>query len=287
MIVTMVLVAWAYLPVPAALGAVLGLTRVESYRLAYPLAVASAIGAGLWVHRCRTDPRFRPSRRRIGLATAGFAFGAGWSAYQYKIDNIAPSRASMLLLVLAFTAAVAFVLRGRIILGLGGACALLLFGAVRVNPIQIGLGPVTANALTHQIEAVRAGDATSRWAYIGPDFGPNALLMASGAPLATGVSWYADPAFWHRLDPASTVRSTWDRYAIVTMQIDESISGEQLELASAVSIVIHTSTCSGALQDLEVRYVVADASTSSPCLKAIDTPQNPGQRFIYEVVVPK
>ena len=284
MIATSLLVAWALLPVPAKIGLVFGLTRVQGWRLAYPLTVASAIAIGLYVHRFRTDPSFRPPRPRIAIAALTFAFVTGAAAAQFTVDGARPSSLLLMLAVVVVTVVTALVMSGRVVIGLGGACAMLLFGSVRVNPIQIGLGPLTDGPLAHQIKDVRVADPKARWAYSGATFGPDSVLMASGAPVVTGISWYAVSSEWLRIDPSGTSRNTWSRTTVLAMQLDDTNPEVWFDLTTDASIVIHTPTCSGALQQLDVRYLVSDTEVTSPCLRIISRPDQIGERFIYSVL---
>lgn len=281
MVVAMVLAGWAILPLPDKFGLVLGLTNVQGSRLVLPLTVAGAMAAGLYVHRMRVDGTFRPARSRMVIATVVFAFLTGVVAVQFRVDLIEPSRRAVMLLIAAVIAVTFLLLDGRVVLGLGGACVLLLFSAVRVNPLQVGLDPVTDAPLTYQIEAIRATDPGGRWAASGGDTSAVSLVTASGAASVTGVSWYADPATWERLDPTDAAKYTWDRFAYIDLFVDDSVTETRLDLGSADSISIITPGCGGALQALHIAYVVSPTPLSSACLRVAATPSRTGERWIY------
>ena len=281
--VSVILAAWALLPLPARLGSLLGLTAVPGSRLLMPLTVAGALAAGLYVHRISQDGSFRPSRDRIAIATLTFVFVTGWVGTETSIEGVPPSRRSILILLVVVTLAIVAILKGKLVLGLGGACLLLLFGSARINPVQIGLGPVTKDPLMRQIQSARAGHEPARWAAIGTAGHPKAILAASGAPSVTDVSWYPDPVAWHKIDPTGADKMIWDRFATVSLEVDDTIPGVQFELAEADQIVIHTPTCQGALQQLDVTFVIADREMTSPCLRVVFPPDSQGERWIYEV----
>lgn len=280
----MILAAWAFFPVPERLGSLLGLTQVQGSRLPLPLTVAGALAAGLYIERLRTDGSFRPERSRIAVGVLLFAFVTGIAAAQLSFDGVAPRRAAMLLLLLAAVAVTAALLHGRIVLGLGGACALMLFSSVRVNPLQIGLGPVIDDPLMAQIDAVRSADGSARWAALGVGGHTRSILVASGAPTATGVSWYPDPATFHRIDPTDAFEPLWNRFALVSIAIDPAVDAPQIELSAADAILVHTPACNGTLQDLDVGYVISDEPLTSACLQPVDEPARTGERWIYAVV---
>jgi hypothetical protein len=281
MIVSVLFVAWALLPVPDKIGALTGLTSVQGSRLVLPLTVAGALAAGLYVHRMRTDGAFRPSRDRAIVATVAFVFVTGALVAKYTINDLAPPRGEVMLLIAVLAAVTYLILRGRAAWGLGGACALLLFSAVRVNPIQLGLGPLTETPFAHQIDAIQTRDPNSLWSVTNLDFRAVATVMASGVRSVTGVSWYGNPQMWKEIDPTGARHDVWDRFAYIDMIIDETATETQIELTVADSISIVTPTCNGALQELDVTYLVTDAAIYSPCLELIDSPDIDGERFIY------
>ena len=283
MAVALLLVGWALLPLPDAIGTITGLTRVQGWRLVLPLTVAGAIAAGLYVHRMRTDGSFRPSRQRATIATISFAVVTGTYAVQYVVDDARPPRPEIIVLIVAAAAATYAILRGRVMLGLGGACALLMFSAVRVNPLQLGLGPLTDSPLARQVDALAASDPDAVWSVTGHDTNAVSIVIASGVRSVTGVSWYGNADAWTRIDPAHAQQDTWDRFAYIDMIIDETQPTKiVLQFNDAISIV--TPTCAGALQALDVTYVVTPVATSSPCLRLVDSPDTPGERYIYTPV---
>ena len=281
MTVALVLVGWAILPLPDKFGLPLGLTNVQGSRLVLSLTVAGAMAAGLYVHRVHIDGSFRPARSRVVIATVVFGFITGVVGVQLRVDTVEPSRRAVMVLIAALIVITFLVLDGRVVLGLGGACVLLAFSAVRVNPLQIGLTPATEAPLTHQIEAIRATDPTGRWAASGGDTAGVSLLTASGAASVTGVSWYADPATWEKLDPTDAAKGAWDRFAYIDLFVDDSITDARIDLPVADSISIVTPSCNGALQALDVAYVVSVQPISSACLQAVATPTTAGERWIY------
>jgi len=279
----MILGAWAFFPVPERLGALIGLTKVQGARLALPLTVAGALAAGLYVDRLRRDGSFRPDRSRVVVGTVAFLFVTGLSAAAITIDKVRPDGASILILLIVSALLTGAILGGRTVLGLGGACVLLLFSTVRVNPLQVGLGPVTHDPLLAQIDAARDDDASARWATLGPGSHTRSILMASGAPTATGVSWYPDPNGWHAIDPTDFYEPRWNRFALVSIVEDPAITDVEIDLIADDAVLIRTPLCDGALQQLAVKYVIADDALQASCLTVVDQPSETGERWIYRV----
>ena len=286
LIAALVFAVWALLPVPSALGGLLGLTRVQGSRLVAPLTVASAIAAGLYAHRLRTDGRFRPPGNRIAIASASFVALTGWAATRLPIDGVPLGPGRVLLLIALFGSVTWMILSGRAALGLAAACALLLFSTARVNPLQVGLGPLLDGPLISQVERIRATDHDARWGSSNDDPIASAVLTAANVPLANGVDLYAVPDTWHRIDPTDAAEPAWNRFANVDLAIDDSLASPTVVAAQPDLILITTPSCAGALQALDIAFVTQTHEMSLPCLRERSRPAAPGERWIYEVVTP-
>lgn len=284
LVAALIFFAWAVLPVPTAIGGLLGLTKVQGSRMVVPLTMAGALAAGLYVHRVRTDASFRPSRNRVMIGTITFVFLIGRAATQMSINGVPLPRAPVLLLLILFGLATFFTLEGRTVLGLGGACLLLLFSTARVNPLQVGLKPLTDSPLLHQVAAIDSIDPGARWLSAGGDIFGFALLTASGVRTTTGVDMYAVPDTWHLLDPTDAAEHVWNRFANIDVSIDNTVPAPQILAPQADLILIITPSCNGALQALDVKYVTEPQQVSLPCLRERVRPSATGERWIYEVV---
>ena len=283
MTVAMVLAAWALLPVPVSIARLIGLTNVQGPRVAMPLTVAGAIAAALYLHRLREDPAFRPRRDRIIIATLAFAFVTGWAGTQITLEGVPVARGKIVLLWLVVTLVVTLLLRGKVLLGLGGLCVFVLFGSVRINPLQVGLDPILDHPLVAQVDAVAAQHEGERWAAIGADTGMRALVVASGVPTVTGTSWYADTGAWDAIDPTEASRDLWDRYANIGMEVDLTLPAVTYQLVADDFLMVLTPPCSGALQQLDVRFAAVDHEVAASCFNLLDAPDQLGERWIYAV----
>ena len=279
----LVFMAWAVLPVPSGLGKLLGLTVVQGSRLVVGLTIAGALAAGLYVHRIRTDSTFRPARSRLVIAAVAFAAFTAWSGGHMTIDDLPLPTAKVLLLVVLFSSAVLAVLYGRLVLGLGALCVLTLFSTARVNPVQIGLDPLTRNPLLAQVRDVQAANPGARWAAMHGDIVGFSVLAASGVPASTGFDLYAVPDVWHRVDPTNQSEQVWNRVANIDISVDNSLAAPQIVSPVADLILIVTPSCNGVLQALGVRYVTETEQVDAPCMTEVDRPQRVGERWIYEV----
>ena len=284
LIAALVFAAWALLPVPSVLGGLLGLTKVQGSRMVVPLTVASALAAGLYADLVRRDGWFRPPGNRVAIATAAFVAVTGWAATRLPIDGARPGPGRVLLLIALFGAATWMILTSRVVLGLATACALLLFSTARVNPLQVGLGPLTSSPLIAQVERIQSTDRSARWASSNDDPIASAVLTAAGLPLANGVDLYAIPDAWHRIDPTDAAEQAWNRFANVDISIDNSLAEPTIAAVQPDLILITTPSCAGVLQALEVSFVTQMHEVSLPCLRERSRPATAGERWIYEVV---
>lgn len=284
-VVLVVLGAWALLPVPEGFGRLLLLTSVPGKRIAMPLAVAGALAAGLYTHRARTEPGFRPAWWRVAIAGGAFAGLTAYAAHGYTVDGdrVGPMLAVGLAAVVGVLAALT--LRGRARLGLGGACVLLAVSSATINPLQRGLDPITRAPLIAQIDMVRAVDPAGRWVSTPGDEPAFAILAASGAPAASGTSWYADAARWRRLDPDPRVERIWNRFAYVYVFVEDRPSGPRLRIGRTEDVVeVRLGSCDPALARVGIRYLIATGPQGAPCLRQIAAPVQRGQRYLYEVL---
>lgn len=285
--VSIVLVAlgcWALLPVPTGLGRVLLLTSVPGKRMAMPLAVGGALAAGLYAHRARHEVAFRPRWWRAGCAGAAFAALTAYAAHGFTVDGdrVGPLVATAVAALVGVLAVAT--LRGRVVVGLGGACLVLAVSSVTINPLQRGLDPITRAPLLAQIDAVRVSHTSGRWVSTPGDEPGFAILAASGAAAASGTSWYADAPRWRRLDPSPAAERVWNRFAYVSVFIEDRTTGPVLRVGTTEDVVeVHLGSCDPALQRLGIRYLIATGPQGAACLRLLAEPGRPGERYLYEI----
>ncbi|MFM7270668.1 MAG: hypothetical protein ACKO2C_03400 [Actinomycetes bacterium] len=286
-LVFVVLACWAVLPVPTGVGRLLLLTSVPGKRMAMPLAVAGALAAGLYAHRARSEPGFRPSWWRVAIAAGVFAGLTSFAVHGFTVDGqrldpVLAVGAAVLVGVLA-----ALVLRGQVLLGLGGACVLLAVSSATINPLQRRLDPITRSPLLAQIDAVRSTDPDGRWVSTPGDEPAFAILAASGAPAASGTSWYADAARWRRVDPDPRLERVWNRFAYVYVFVEDRTTGPRLRIGRTEDVVeVRLGSCDPAFGRVRIRYLIATGPQGAPCLRQLAVPTRPGERYLYEVLPP-
>jgi hypothetical protein len=280
-IVSVTFAAWATLPLPGIVGTITLLDNTHSSRLAWPLTVASAVLAALYLVALRSGDLPRPSTDRAITAIVVFVALTAWSGGNAVRGAERADAATLLLLVGLTALATVLLVRGA---WAGALVAVLVMGwsSVRVNPVQVGLDPITEAPLTAQIEPVAADDPAAVWVANSLDDVPAAsLLVASGAPTLDGLSWYPDPSAWRTLDPDGAATDTWNRLANLYFYVVSDTPAPTIELVGTDVIEVTIDPCDPALDALGVRFIVSNTPLSATCLQLVDPGGGPEQRTIY------
>lgn len=264
-----IVAGWMLLPVPAAAGRLLLLTRVDPGRMVLPVALAGVLALALLISH-QADSGNRITRWEIGATAAGTGAVLLWGASRYSLDGAAID------LRLA-GAAIAVVLAG-LITSLGrrpvvGLTVLALFGAWQaslVNPVQDGIAPLTASRLRAAVDAARRADAgDAGWIVFGRDLTVTGTITAAGVNNVSGVSPYPDEASWRLLDPSLASVTQWNRYAHVFFSAGGPGTTPTFALGAADDLVVTVDPCSPAVRDLGVSFAVAVGFELAPCARPL------------------
>ena len=173
-------------------------------------------------------------------------------------------------------------IRYRVLLFCGGLL-LFLLPNIRLNPLSIGLTPITENALYKAIKPIVDRDPNARWIVNGSQY-ITYMVTATGAKQLTGVKILPDRKhIFSVLDPEMKRDSAYNRYAHVINQSyingrDSVILVNQFE----DGYVIAMDPCSPRMKQLNVKYQVFDHQPQPVevrCMKSIATL---GSLTIYE-----
>ncbi len=152
---------------------------------------------------------------------------------------------------------------------------LFLFPNMRVNPLSIGLSPITDNQLYRSVRAIVEKDPEARWLVNGSQY-ITYMVTATGAKQITGVKFIPDRKhIFSVLDPEMKRDSAYNRYAHVTNQSyingrDSVILVNQFE----DGYVIAMDPCSPRMKQLNVRYQIFDHQPQPVevrCMKSVAT----------------
>lgn len=106
----------------------------------------------------------------------------------------------------------------------------LAASGMSVNPIQYGAAPLTRQPLTQQVQALQQ-DNDGMWATDGDDSARLAnLLVANGVKTLNALEVTPDLETWKTLDPDGKWEETYNRYAFISVKIQETESDEPFKL---------------------------------------------------------
>lgn len=287
-----IMLAWAVLPVPDLLGRLTLLDRVPPERLLLPLSVAGAVVAALFVSAVgrADDVAATPSvRTRAITMTAALT---AWAGAATTIDGNPISRWWVLVLCVAIAAVAWALLSGRGSAALAAVVVLTGFSTLRINPVQVGLGPILDSPLMAQIDEVSNGEPAAatdgtdrRWVLNGNDPDGYGILAASGVPLLSGLSLYPDEDTWEIVDPADAEADVWNRYGRVNVYLTPDDQAPVLGAPYPDVIEMSIGACNVALLELQVTVVVSPTPIDTPCLQPIGAPPDAADEFWFYTTV--
>jgi len=290
---TLVLLLWAFVPLPAIVGRVTLFDQVPVERLLLPLAVGGAVLAALVAAVFAASPDERPSPATTAIATSVMGSLTLWAAWHMRVDLAPVSRVGALVLAAVSVAAVIALLRGRGAVAFGVIVAMTAFSTARINPVQVGLGPLLDAPLTTQIADVEQliadlpdepGD-DRRWVLNGTDNDAYGVLTASGRPLASGLAWYPVEDEWAVLDPEGDDDGVWNRFSRVEFVFSPDDASPVLTAPFPDVVRVAVGACAPALELLDIGVVVSAVPLAAPCLDQLsDDPLRPGEYFVYGTI---
>lgn len=209
------LLCWTVLPVPAFIGKITQLQRVEPVRTPLALGFAAVI---LIAAASRVRGR-RPLAWHwavLVIAVVLTAVMATWSAGRLPWDDNAVSRVLVLFSGLAIGAVFAGLMRSRAV-ALGAAFALAAYAVLSwlpINPLQHGIEPIAKDQLVRKLKSVTKGTENPRvavFASMPNNFPVVAKVRAAGLQSLTGTTFYPNAPLMHALVPAQ--QRLWNNYA--------------------------------------------------------------------------
>jgi len=136
--------------------------------------------------------------------------------------------------------------------------------SIFVNPITVGLGPLSHSHAVTTLQELSRTDQTMRWATTG--FYEDALMVASGVPQMTGQQSYGpDYKTWELLDPQRNFESAWNRaQTYINFQWD---IGTEVNIWNPSPDVIQVvlDPCEPRLDRLQLGWIITPHQISSSC----------------------
>lgn len=150
-----------------------------------------------------------------------------------------------------------------------------------VNPVQLGLSPLTENDVAYAVGAIVEEDPEGRW--LTDDYMMSQQLVALGAPTLNSTNTYPELDLWGSIDPDGASEEVYNRYAhVVTSITDGPTIFTPGQAADIFSVAIHIDD----LDDLGADYLLTSQDLSGMQGEEVELREleRVGTRTIYEVV---
>jgi hypothetical protein len=231
--------------------------------------------------------RERPARWPWWLSTgtaaaAGLIFLAVGIRLHHYFPGLLPHYWLIVAPVVLVTAATWGLLSKRPVAGVAILLAIGLATSAYVNPLYRGLSPITDNQLSRVLAQLPSAHDKSEWVLLGGGTFTN-FLPAQEVPSYSTTYLYPQLDLWHRYDPTGAYDQAYNRYANMGFVINPGIP--QFVSGSPDSFVIRYDPCDPRFSD--IKHVLAEAPTDSPCLAPITQVKEPRVTFyLYDVIAP-
>lgn len=283
-----VLLVWALVPVPAAVGRVLLLDRAPGGRMPLALGVGAVVLLAIGATHLPAARRGwgGPARRAeaVGwlLAVAGTVALTAYSAANLPWDTSVLPWATVLLLGTGFAVGFGMIASGR--WSLAGAIALTLLATASfslVNPLNHGLGPLADNGLTVAMRRIARAEPGVKVEVYGTTL-TIALVRAGGVQSLSGTTPYPDTDLMSSLLPGR--REVWNNYATYLWVAEPVTAAPRIEPIRGTTKQLYLAPCSGQVLGLGARYAVSEAEQTAGCFLPLRTVIGAGKTFhIYRV----
>lgn len=166
------------------------------------------------------------------------------------------------------------------------AIFLFLLPNIKINPLSVGLSPITENAFYKAVRQLVEQDPNARWIVNGNQF-VTYMVTATGAKQITGVKFIPDRKnIFSVLDPQMKRDSAYNRYAhVVFSSYIPGTGRDTVVLANQYEdgYVIAMDPCSPKLKQLNVKYMVFDHATQPVETRCMKEVAKVGSLIIYQV----
>jgi hypothetical protein len=279
-LMTAVLLAWALLPVPDPVGRLTLLDRVPGRRLPSALGLAAAVimlGGGMLL-RGRHAPRWVAVMPWLG--GLGTVAATVWAVRALDWKSHAPTVPAVTAVAVVFALGAAAVASGRVMrTGAVVLAALAVITFATVNPVYRGLGPLENDPVVLALREDRERDGPVRVAVYG-GLELNALAVASGASVLSGLTVYPDAGVWSRLAPDQ--KPLWNNFAKYLWEADTTAGGVRIVSAAGTNKSLLVDPCSPAAHSLHIDMVLSREQIDAECLVADRTVPHPdGPVYLY------
>ncbi|MDN3512763.1 MAG: hypothetical protein NG784_15890, partial [Candidatus Jettenia sp.] len=154
----------------------------------------------------------------------------------------------------------------------------------RVNPLYLGLDPLTNSALTQELGNIQKDNRENkRWAVFDTIVFGN-YLAANGIRVLNGVHLYPQLDLWEKLDPQRAYLPYYNRYAHVVFLPDK---GDEVEFDTPQGDILNVSInpCHHFFKELQVGFILSTKEINNSCLQEIKDIKYSGTHlFFYKMI---
>lgn len=183
-----IILVWMILGFPQPVARISLFNRVTEGRAVLSLGIASIILTCLSLHLMIRDKIF-PGRMFRITATVMMLLGILLHSLYFNSVTGNFAKASQIVMVCGFVAVSSFVFVSRqTVLFIVLILLPNIYCYNMINPVRVGLKPLTEHTLYQKINAVVSRDPDSKWVVYGPSFLPN-IAYATGARVFNGLKY--------------------------------------------------------------------------------------------------
>lgn len=139
-----------------------------------------------------------------------------------------------------------------------GVMSLVLISGATVNPVAIGMKPLTGHPLEQKIKEIAKDDAGANWLAL-DGIVLQQMGIANGAKMLNAVNFYPDYGKWEKIDPERVYDEVYNRYAHMNVGVT---NGEtEFNLTSQADMIELKISCSD-LDKWSVKYLLGGELTA-------------------------
>lgn len=281
-----ILMIWIEVGFPSFLAKLTLIDMSPTRRTQVPLGIANVFTAVLYLAYIDENKIKLPSKYSflIFAFIVIFMFYAVWlnitdSQGYYKVHQLFIPTIFFIVLNSLLVPYIEFAGKEIIVAGL---LAVFTLPSLKINPIGIGMSPITENAFYQKVNEIHQKDKSARWAVFGNQY-LTYIVTATGANQLSGMKYMPDYKTMRVLDPQAKRDSAYNRFAHVVYSSyidgkDSVVIFNPYEDAYTVAM----DGCSPKLKILNTKYFVFDKAPQPVEVRCMTLLSEMGNIRIYK-----